>query len=877
MSGTGIISTLTASQQIELVYVGYFNRSGDSAGFFYWGNEYSTDLSHGQTATQALNQIANEFKPQAETLALYPFLATSNPPTNPSEPGWASWVANVNTLVQNVYTNLFDRAADSAGLTYWTNQIATGAVPLGEAILAIANGATDSASGNDATLLTNKVTAALDFTSQTGAAGLGVTVATTTPALIQEASQVLTLVTTDPASVTAAHTATATWISSGAGSTIDLTIGVDHVIGQNVIVNGVINNDIIASNNSTLNPTDTFHPTGANNTLNVTILGSLSPQSDITPATTPVLNNIQTLNVTNNSTVFHTNSLQAITPALTALNVVNGLSGNWFQGINGAQVQTYGISGVANAGTFEGFATLAGLTSAATGPTGTAALTLSNNAKNLDVQFAGAAANDGIANLTVHSNGTTANALSFLTDPELKVLTIDGAAALSVTNAIGFFNGKVDIEAAAATGALTLDVSNNTGKVVFNGSTTALNTFTISEASLVTAGTALNAGTGAGNTLEVLNLGVASAADATAINATHGFDTLGLIDPANTIDASKITVLKHYVAEVGNGTDTITNLASGSTVDLVRGNAFDTFSGLVHPGQALNLNLNPGNALATGLTETANVLNQQVLNVTSTGSTTNTLNLTGVYTDTGGAHITVSGAEALDLTLATAAGTVGATINASGLTGNFILGSTGAANPFALAAGETVNFGNSTTGHGDTITSGTGQNLIVETHNENLLPAVQAADSITLSAGHGVSTIASNVVPNVFNEGSAVEAVHGFTLGADQVALVTPGILVSTLNIGTGADVGLAAGQVNANGLITSGFANTTAFLHALSIDAAASVGDLIAFNDGAGDIYVAEATGVAAGNWHVVELVGQGSASTGFTIAAGHGVAAVA
>ena len=54
MSGTGLIGTLTPSQQIQLIYVGYFNRSGDTSGFLYWSNEYTTDLAHGASASAAL-------------------------------------------------------------------------------------------------------------------------------------------------------------------------------------------------------------------------------------------------------------------------------------------------------------------------------------------------------------------------------------------------------------------------------------------------------------------------------------------------------------------------------------------------------------------------------------------------------------------------------------------------------------------------------------------------------------------------------------------------------------------------------------------------------------------------------------------------------
>jgi hypothetical protein len=876
MSGTGIINTLTASQQIELIYVGYFNRSGDSAGFFYWGNEYSADLTHGLTATQALNQIANEFQPQTETLALYPFLATQNPPTNSSQPGWASWVANVQSLVQSVYGNLFDRAADSDGLTYWTNQIATGVVPLGEAILAIANGAT----GADATLVTNKVKAALDFTTQTGNAGLGLTPETTTAALIAAAGQVLTVVTVDPASIATADAATQAFINSGAGAAQNLTPGVDHITGHDVFVSGVINAGG-GVNNSTLNPTDTFAPSGANNSLNITLLGN-SGANALNASTSPVLTNIQNLSVTNNSGAFHNNDLNTIAPALTTLNVVNGVNGLGFQNINGAMVQTFSISGAANPGMIDSFGFKAGLTSGGAA-TGAASLTLSNNANGLNVGFFGAAANDGIANLTVHSNGSSANALTSLVDPTLKVLTIDGSAAFSVANPIAFAGGKVDIEAAAATGALTLDVSGNGGKTVFNGGS-GVNTFTLSDASLVTTGTALNGGSGAGNTLEVLNLNVLVANEAAAINATHGFDTLGLIDAGgNTIDASQITVLKHYVAEVGSGAETITNMASGSTVDVLRSNGgTDTYKALAVASSTLDLHI--GNAASAGINiNLVDVTNFTDVNLTSNGTGQNTF----FFTNTGvpSQNFTLAGSANTETYVPAQATPVH--FDASAFTGAFFFGKT-TGSITDVQVGDQVTYG--TSGSGDTVLTGSGQTTVVEFSNvAAAAPTFTGlhADTITFLAGHSTQDAIISEIPTIGAIGGAgltqaqaatlltkLETVNHFSLGTDAVGLETNfalGLnqLTAADNAGAGQNVNLTqvlgnTVVVNANGLITSGYTSAADFLFALNTSNASAAGDVVIYHDAA-NTYVAESTGAAVGDWHVVELAGV-TAHTGIT-----------
>jgi len=199
----GVLSTFSLDQQTELIYIGYFNRSADAGGFNFWEGQDATAQAGGQSASVALTNIANSFAPQAETIAIYPFLSTPSP--NFSNPTVQAWLT---TFVGNVYENLFDRAADSGGLAYWTGQIESGAVGLGASVLAIANGAT----GADAIMLQNKITVASDFTNLTNAANVPVT-----SALYAEAKTVLAGVDgvyLNDASVTAAEALIAPWIAS---------------------------------------------------------------------------------------------------------------------------------------------------------------------------------------------------------------------------------------------------------------------------------------------------------------------------------------------------------------------------------------------------------------------------------------------------------------------------------------------------------------------------------------------------------------------------------------------------------------------------------------------------------------------------------------
>ena len=93
---------------------------------------------------------------------LYPFLAGSITTLS---------TADLQILVTQIYQNLFGHNPDAGGETYWVGQLQSGAVPLGSAILDIANGAT----GVDTTVLADRIAVANTFSSETAAAGIGTT------------------------------------------------------------------------------------------------------------------------------------------------------------------------------------------------------------------------------------------------------------------------------------------------------------------------------------------------------------------------------------------------------------------------------------------------------------------------------------------------------------------------------------------------------------------------------------------------------------------------------------------------------------------------------------------------------------------------------
>src|SRR6185312_2801314 len=129
------MAIVTATDKITALYVGYFDRAPDPQGLSYWVGRFNAGMS--------LNDIANSFATQPETLATYSYLAAPN----------IGGVPAAQDFINSIYENLFNRAADAPGLAYWTAQLVSGAVSPGLMIEAIIGGAQNA----DATIMNNKV------------------------------------------------------------------------------------------------------------------------------------------------------------------------------------------------------------------------------------------------------------------------------------------------------------------------------------------------------------------------------------------------------------------------------------------------------------------------------------------------------------------------------------------------------------------------------------------------------------------------------------------------------------------------------------------------------------------------------------------------
>ncbi len=133
------------STQLQELYVAYFGRAADPTGLDYWTSKGIT------TAEFAADMYA-----QLEFKSVYGSLSTES-------------------QVNQIYKNLFDRAADAEGLLYWTKEVDLGNLKLAEiATHLIWAAQNNSGSEDDKTALTNKTNAAVAYTAEVKSTAAGI-------------------------------------------------------------------------------------------------------------------------------------------------------------------------------------------------------------------------------------------------------------------------------------------------------------------------------------------------------------------------------------------------------------------------------------------------------------------------------------------------------------------------------------------------------------------------------------------------------------------------------------------------------------------------------------------------------------------------------
>ena len=214
------LSALTPAQQIAAIYIGYYDRAADPFGNDFWEAALANP-------SLSLNDIADDFATQAETLGIYPFLGDPTP-------------EEAAAFVTEVYLNLFNREPDAEGLEFWrdalVDAIAGGVeVTPGTIVLAIIEGAQDVEGGTqDLTTILNKIEVSTEWTDAADAAGLNTESGYgDDPAAQASAKSIIEGVTDDGATVIAAKSTIADFFEpiGTPGETLSFTSGTDNLVG----------------------------------------------------------------------------------------------------------------------------------------------------------------------------------------------------------------------------------------------------------------------------------------------------------------------------------------------------------------------------------------------------------------------------------------------------------------------------------------------------------------------------------------------------------------------------------------------------------------------------------------------------------------------
>lgn len=427
---------------------------------------------------------------------------------------------------------------------------------------------------------------------------------------------------------------------------------------------------------------------------------------------------------------------------------------------------------------------------------------------------------------TVTSTGPSTNYVDLKnTGGAITSVTITGAAALTSKFDSGLDATIKTVNASAATGKVSIDLSAaslvNTAFSFTGG--TANDTLTLYKGDLgiINSGTQLDGGAGT-NTLAI-NDTTLTAANYTFLNATKNFQVLQFNTTGATLDDSLVTAAfaNHFAMNDTGGTNIINNIVNNATVDLLKSTTSDTFSPAVG---ANTLTLNIGTSTNTSsITATKEIVTgESTVNVNALGSAAETVT---AFVNSDNTSFVIKGTAALTVTAVAVATLTGDKIDASGLTGSFTL--------------------SADSGKGDLILTGSGVTSLTETSTAN-------ADNFIYLSGH-----TNAVTLNISAQYTATDKITYFALGQDVIA---------GGGLKAGGELGATAGVV-----LQSNYSNAPAFIAAAQALSTGTAKDVIFWYDATNNnTYVAEFGAAAVNSAHIIELVGTHATSIGTSVATG-------
>ncbi|MGB9988393.1 DUF4214 domain-containing protein [Massilia sp. SM-13] len=524
----------TPTEQIQQLYLAYYNRPGDVAGVNFWVNALNSGTS--------LATISKEFAKAPEYTATY---GGKTP----------------DAVVATIYQNLFNRLPDSTGLNYWSDLLSRKVLTIDNIVESVAASAQqDPAKGPDTIAIQSKVAAAVAFTDYLNT-DVAARVAYSTGSANGIATQYLAGVTND-ATLTAAKAGLAATGSAiidggaGVGTTTALTIAVDTPAGTaaNDTFNALSINPTTGVAATTLGAFDVIDGGAGKDTLNIYADGTVNLTQQGT------VKNVETINIYNEGTTAATQFGEAA--GVNAAGFV-GATAVWQ---NGQANKIVGVGATTTAGfrtisdaALDVTASTAGVTIALADVAGDAAANVSTLAvggsKLTSVTVSGALAD----NAAYAGSDAASLALTATVAEDATTFTLNSAVTTTL----------VVTDTASTKKVATVNASASSGDITFVGDTDVATITTGSGDDAVEIATELTATvkaasltTGAGDDSITVSI-TALAAGTAAVNAGAGDDEIDL-----TI-ATDVT----YNVTGGEGDDVIAVTGTVKTTDVIDGGA----------------------------------------------------------------------------------------------------------------------------------------------------------------------------------------------------------------------------------------------------------------------------------------------------------------
>jgi hypothetical protein len=541
------------------------------------------------------------------------------------------------------------------------------------------------------------------------------------------------------------------------------TVNVSQTSANNDTVAAFFDNQAqgVAGGTSTIGLGDSFDTAGGRDQLNLTLADPGAKAVTFGTAFSPVLTNLEILQIISTGVNAVTASLTGLAPSLDTLNFNNtsNAGGTTVNNV-GSMVTTFGLTNTAvqgaqaiNVNLDNGVA--GGAMDAATVNVG------ANDGRGTTMTFKGQAAGLGYEVLNVNSTGGSTRIANLVSQDSaaanvLTNLNVSGGSNLRIDGSLGFAANKGNINATNFTGDLNVNLNTTVAATVASG--TGADRFNFDNQLLAQAGPFTLNGGGGMDTIAVNNNLVVGDKQSNVINAATSFEQVEFTQAAPAVAANALNSINSFLFTNAAANPNATGISNDDEFNFATGNGNNfqgTFAPLVDgPANLLDLDVTVaaggtklGGNIVAPLFETVEIDltgsgifngNSGAANIqTAAGAT---VNITGNANMVTGANFAANGEILFNNNV---------TVNASAATGNLaIRGGNAGTTGSNITGGSGADVLIGSTG-GDTLNGGTGADILV-----GELAGGNSADVLTGGAGNDMFIV--NAITNLFNATFAV-------------------------------------------------------------------------------------------------------------------------